>query len=497
MDNHLFPGEKIEGVTIPRLFQKLYSEKKTGVLAFERNQILKHIFFYAGYIVYATSNQKEDSLGKRLLKAGIITQQQADAISELYEKTHKAEGISLVDLGFITPRELAIEVKNQVKQIIISLFNWQEGRYWFEEGEQSPAYSIPLQISIGNLIIEGLQEIEWKIVRKWIPPLQTVFRPTNDPSFLFQGAELTPDQQAVLLLIDGTNTIEKICSLSGIGDYNTLKALYVLRALQMVEQGAIQTEEEKIFARDVVQNVVSSSSRAVESQETAGITREELHAAYKKLRAQTHYEVLGVGREDTAPAIKKAYFSLAKLYHPDRHFFTDMGDMKEKLEALFHAIHDAYETLADRTKRAEYDRQLSQKSKQQPDAEEEAHPEPLSNKEIAALQFERGIEEFRNGNFWGADEAFQWALRLEPDNARFIFHRGLTLSRIPRRGHEAEEYFAKAIRLAPSNPNYFLEFGNFCLRSGLKKKALHIWKAGLKRNPDFKDIKQAIKENSG
>jgi molecular chaperone DnaJ len=64
-----------------------------------------------------------------------------------------------------------------------------------------------------------------------------------------------------------------------------------------------------------------------------------------------YYEVLGVPRTADKKDIKKAFRRLAKKYHPDIYD----GDPKEA-EERFKDISEAYEVLADDTKRANYDR---------------------------------------------------------------------------------------------------------------------------------------------
>ena len=61
------------------------------------------------------------------------------------------------------------------------------------------------------------------------------------------------------------------------------------------------------------------------------------------------YEVLGVGRDADDAAIKKAYRTLAKKYHPD----LNPGD--PTAEAKFKEVNDAYSILSDPQKKAAYD----------------------------------------------------------------------------------------------------------------------------------------------
>ena len=63
-----------------------------------------------------------------------------------------------------------------------------------------------------------------------------------------------------------------------------------------------------------------------------------------------YYEVLGVARDATPEAIKKAYRALARKHHPD----VNPGD--KSAEAKFKELQQAYDVLADQEKRARYDR---------------------------------------------------------------------------------------------------------------------------------------------
>uniref|UniRef100_A0A4W3HTV8 DnaJ homolog subfamily A member 3, mitochondrial n=1 Tax=Callorhinchus milii TaxID=7868 RepID=A0A4W3HTV8_CALMI len=62
-----------------------------------------------------------------------------------------------------------------------------------------------------------------------------------------------------------------------------------------------------------------------------------------------YYEVLGIPRSSTQREIKKAYYQLAKKYHPD----TNKEDPKAKEK--FSLVAEAYEVLSDEAKRKQYD----------------------------------------------------------------------------------------------------------------------------------------------
>ena len=64
-----------------------------------------------------------------------------------------------------------------------------------------------------------------------------------------------------------------------------------------------------------------------------------------------YYAILGVDRNADDDQLKKAYRKMAVKWHPDKN-----QDKKEKAEAKFKEIGEAYDVLSDKNKRAIYDR---------------------------------------------------------------------------------------------------------------------------------------------
>ena len=60
------------------------------------------------------------------------------------------------------------------------------------------------------------------------------------------------------------------------------------------------------------------------------------------------YKLLGVGKSASQTEIKKAYYQLAKKYHPDQ-------NKDPKAREKFVEIQNAYEILSDANKRAQFD----------------------------------------------------------------------------------------------------------------------------------------------
>lgn len=77
------------------------------------------------------------------------------------------------------------------------------------------------------------------------------------------------------------------------------------------------------------------------------------HTSRPRWAAKNYYEILAVSQNASNAEVKKAYYSLAKQYHPDR----NPGD--PHAATAFQNIAEAYEVLGDQDKRKEYDNVFS------------------------------------------------------------------------------------------------------------------------------------------
>jgi len=160
--------------------------------------------------------------------------------------------------------------------------------------------------------------------------------------------------------------------------------------------------------------------------------------AYARMAQLTHYELIGVPRSADKKEIKRAYFQLAAIVHPDRYFGKKLGSYKAKMEALFARLSVAFETLTDRDKRAHYDARLGAAPTAAQQQERPAAPKaPVDPKILAQRQaamealkqrFTDGKAKAKQladaaalaraaGDFVGAVDAYQRALAVAPGDA--------------------------------------------------------------------------------
>jgi ribosomal protein L30E len=149
----------IKDQDLTQILIQLQEQKATGSLILQNNEAVKSIHLKEGNIVYASSNLPGDRLGEILFRLGKITPEQFKRSVELLKETGKQQGAILVEEGYITAKELFEGLKHQVKEIIYSLFLWEEGQYQFIE-EDLPKHAISLQLDMVDLISEVIDRIQ-------------------------------------------------------------------------------------------------------------------------------------------------------------------------------------------------------------------------------------------------------------------------------------------------------------------------------------------------
>jgi len=109
--------------------------------------------------------------------------------------------------------------------------------------------------------------------------------------------------------------------------------------------------------KDMFEEAVRDYEAFLKSEPRNKDIKEELHKtkiALAQSKKKDYYKILGVTRNATDDEVKKAYKTLAKVHHPDRHSNATPAEQK-KQEKLFKDLGQAYSILSDPGKRRKYD----------------------------------------------------------------------------------------------------------------------------------------------
>ncbi len=449
---------------LPDILLDLQRSEKNGVLEIRSGSVSKRIYIKNGVIVFATSNKEEDRLGEVLLKAGKITVDQYYQSVYIMKKTGKRQGRVLAELGYLKPEDLTWAVRYQVEEIILSLFQWEDGEFVFIEGPLPSDEVITLKLSAATLIYRGIKRIKnLTHIKNAIPSVDTILYYSTEPMNLFQDVNLDKTDKDILSLIDGRRNIQKILSISPLNNFQTMKTLYALLSTRIIEIG-----DEEVLEDKTVEEIMTAPEIEVDSAFV-----EKIEDLYRSREIIDYYEILGIKKWATLDKIKKAYYKAAKEFHPDKHFYLPSETLRNKLNTIFYHVTQAYKTLSDPKMRREYDQRLL------------IRPGKLesNNAEKARVRFREGKETFRKRSYTEAAELFGQAAYLDNSVADYHFYLALSLEK-EKKWREAEKALRQALKIEPFKADYIAELGHIYLQLGFKLRAKNTFEKAIRIDPN-------------
>jgi uncharacterized protein DUF4388 len=234
-DDALTIRGQIETSSVPELIRSLLGSGETGVLTFREGDVTKSIYLQNGRVVYGSSTDPDERLGENLLIRGKITARQYVEASKLIRPGRRLGGI-LVEMGALEPEELIPAVEQHVKDILMDLFTWTRGEYELIMRDMDPNNIVTLNISTENLILEGIRRCRaWSQVARGIGDIETVLAPTGNTEVLYK-LDLASEEQEILAQVNGRSTVEQICQVSYLSNFETCRILWALQVLGVVRR---------------------------------------------------------------------------------------------------------------------------------------------------------------------------------------------------------------------------------------------------------------------
>jgi len=513
------------------VIRKLYVNRRSGILHLTQDKTSKRIYFRKGSMIFANSDVETDRLGEFLIRQQLIDREAFERASKVMRETGNRFGRTLVELGFATPEEMEGKVVDQIQTIIYSLFSWTSGDYRFEQHESPVDEDIVLNLSTADIILEGTRRMDdMGKVRRVLGDPSRVLQTTEDPLLLYQKmSTLSQSEYFILSRVDGLSSMADILSISPIGEEQTLRCIYGLVSAGVVEPkgGASPLEE------DVAKAAVSAPPpRAMPSPaapppppapayrppppspprveipkpevhtgkpkteppaEPSGpspeevAVREDIVEKHASLREATLYDLLGITITANDGEVKKAYYAMAKKYHPDRHHSPYLRDVHGLLEELFGKITDAYQMLSSPLERNRYDAKIRAEG---PAAVVAVGGTPTSEeanegarRRAAEERYKEGKRHFDEMHFFDAIQCLREAVRLFPKKN---YHKLLAqaLMKNPKWLREAEEQFRLALKIDQFDAECYVGLGDIYETEGMSTRAQKMYEQAATYDPE-------------
>jgi hypothetical protein len=227
----------IEDTSVPELLKSVLGSGETGILTFRKGDVTKSVHLHMGRVVYARSSNPDERLGEDLLLRGKISARQYLEASRLIAPGRRL-GTILVELGALEPEDLIGAIEHHVKEILLDVFTWSRGEYELMMTEPGNDDVIALNLPTEALILEGMRRSRsWSAVFRGIgSDIDAIPMPTGNQEALMK-LELSEDEQELVAHANGRASIEQICQVSYVSQFETCRLLWAMMVLGVLRRG--------------------------------------------------------------------------------------------------------------------------------------------------------------------------------------------------------------------------------------------------------------------
>jgi tetratricopeptide (TPR) repeat protein len=453
----------------------IFLNKKTGRLVYRRGNILKYFFFQNGAIIQVKTNQPDERLGEILYKLERIPKEALTKM-DAYIEPNKNLGEVLKSRGVISEDDLAEALAHQIRESVLNVFPYFDAEMDFQKHEGYSGDIGESRVSVPLLIEYGIRRMQGD------PLLQAFLaRRTPSPGRKTYAYLITADEKDILEKINGTDMAEVILRTLTMPPDQFWKSLYLFYCLDIVELegGARQDAPPEKGTR-------KPSSAAPRTDVPPQVA--EVLAFRDTLPSMTFYQILDVPKTATEEDIKKAYFQMARRFHPDRFERKLVAEHKDQIDVVFDAITNAYRILSDKGTRRIYDAKSGSAATQE-DVQDSFRK--------ADIKFRQGKTLHGQGRIDEAIAYLEEAVRVRKDKGDYYLLLAMAESKVPAYVKKAEQDFLRAIQLEPWNPEGYVGLGLLYKAEGLQTKAIRQLEKALEVEPDHASAREALDELTG
>ena len=212
-----------------------------------------------------------------------------------------------------------------------------------------------------------------------------------------------------------------------------------------------------------------------------------------------HFRLLGIPFTSNDKDLRRAYFDLAKLLHPDRLVAFGIGDGGDA-QRVFAAINTAFSVLSDRRRATEY--KLEIEAGFSVAGVSEADAEQITARIFAAEEaFRLGEMALRRNHLSEALENFGKALELNPDEGEHhaLFAWAQFCAADNKRGvlTDVNDGLSRAVKISPNNPTPYLLRGHVAKQTGDNAVASKCYRKVLALDPQNTEAQVALRVLGG
>jgi tetratricopeptide (TPR) repeat protein len=479
----------------PHILVYLMQKRLGGTLEVrDRNDIVT-VYFRDGMPGKVRSSARGKGLGQILLDLGLITDEQLKACQREMTTAGGFQGQILMRQGAIDAPTMIRGLRAQVLLKLVDVFAMTDAEYAFYDRVNllvgdGPDEVFPLDPY--PLLLAGVRSHGLKI--RMEPVLDALkgrwaFFEAVEPLKRFRLNQR--EQEICLALAARPRTFEELTAPGKFALQDVRNVLYVALITKELtlrdappDAGKPSLPPPQRPRLDSVAPPPVPSASALSPEARA--VRDRIVEKAAQLATQNYFEMLELPLGAPAEEVRKAFFKLAKLYHPDRAAVGELADLKETLEYIFYNLSEAQTTLIDPDAREEYGAAISEGIKRTsimpPGAAEAEVAEALEAEKL----FQKGVVLMKRGQYPKALELVDEARKMNPDEGEYmaVWSKLQLLTRGPSGPiDDIVEHLRRAEELAPKSERVHLYLAQALMRADRTSEAKMHFEHALQLNP--------------
>lgn len=461
------------------LLFELYEDGFTGKLILESFVDKSVINFINGQPVNVKFNKIQFTLGRILLKKGLLTEEDYLKSLDMMVKEGKRHGEILINMNLLKPSDIVEAIKEQFYSKLYYFFSKRDGEFLIVRTDFDELNLTNPKVDIFDLIYNGIKVHTQNnyLIEKYVNYRDKFVSITENFTLLSDKIPFNDlEKKIVNYFLEPKKFFDAVTNFSKDFEH-FFRVIEILMSFKMI---TFCDDEET--ARNIS---TWASPKMIE-------IKEEIIKDYLNFREKNYYEILGVPMDADKTLIKKRYIELAKKYHPDRYSTYPLTkDLIQKIKENFQIIQTAYEVLSDKNKRESYDATI-----QSPVLKEMM--EKTENIINAEISFKKGEILLKRRNYKEARDYFKEAVRFNNKEPEYLINLAITDIFLKKDNDndyfkEARDCLEKAIFINPYCEKAYYYLGILNKLEDRKEEAILCFKKTLNINPDNKEAYLELK----
>ena len=350
---------------LAELVREISDARLSGALRLEHARAKAAVYFDGGEVAAAVSNARALRLVEVLRRSGAVDAGRLyAAVGE--RMSDEQAGVALQQSGVLDESGLKRLRERQSKEVLREVLRWTEGEWHFDPRVRL-AGTPNARPEVSGLLVESARSLPpGLIAARMRDASQTITPAEGFEERMSSGLRLLPAEAFVMSRIYAPTTLSEVVAVSGLPEEETRRAVYVLALGGLLTRTGgsriLPDEALKVAAQQRAAGAPAPESPRT-TAERDGPPEPDRYGTIEELlalaRGTTHYEVLGVARSASADDVKRAYYSHARRLHPDLFRRNADEEMRQRIDAAFARVAQAYDVLRDSALRAAYDLKLA------------------------------------------------------------------------------------------------------------------------------------------